>query len=121
MITIFQGQNPNPWNVMTVMDYDYKTNMMTCVVPKSDAMVFHPDVFFVPVLPGCLSHMAPTYRWTAFVLAGVDVSRNNMHSKLGIEDQDQMGFKLVMFGDISAMLFCSLHFLLLESMCLFLS
>ena len=95
MITIFQGQNPNPWNVMTVMDYDYKTNMMTCVVPKSDAMVFHPDVFFVPVLPGCLSHMAPTYRWTAFVLAGVDVSRNNMHCKMQIEDQDQSVVKLV--------------------------
>ena len=108
----FQGQNPNPWNVMTLMDYDYKTNMMTCVVPKSDAMVFHPDVFFVPVLPGCLSHMAPTYRWTAFVLAGVDVSRSNMHCKLQIEDQNQMGVKLVMVLRV----YCSAIFWLLKSM-----
>ena len=77
------------------MDYDYKTCMMTCVVPKSDAMIFSPDIFFVPVLRGSLSHMAPSGPWTAFVLAGLDVSTGKRVIKSRKELPEHLDIKLV--------------------------
>ena len=80
--------------MLTVIDYDYKSRLMTCVVPKSDAMIFSPDVSFVPVSPHILSHMA-TDTWTAFVLAGLEVSTGKRVTNPQEELPERLDIKLV--------------------------
>ena len=48
MIYFKQGISTVPWSALSLVDYDYKTGVMRCVLPKSEAATFGSNTVIWP-------------------------------------------------------------------------